>query len=241
MSDTLPAGVNFVSVTASQGSCSGTSDVTCSLGSLVAFSSATVTLVVTPTVAGTLSNLASAWAAGADSNLGNNSSTAATTVVPAGMPTPTPGPQVQAINLSTRMRVQTGDNVGIGGFIITGNVPKHVLLRAIGPSLTQSGVPDALADPVMELHGPDTFATITNDNWRDDPRRRPRSWPPASLRPMFSNRRSWSTLVPGAYTAIVQWQWKHLRCSPGGSLRPQPGSPDSKLANISTRAFVSTG
>ena len=43
----------------------------------------------------------------------------------------------KAINLSTRMRVQTGDNVGIGGFIITGTTPKHVLLRAIGPSLTR--------------------------------------------------------------------------------------------------------
>ena len=62
--------------------------------------------------------------------------------------TPTPsdtdanrGPASQAINLSTRMRVQTGDNVGIGGFIITGSAPKHVLLRAIGPSLTQSRCP----------------------------------------------------------------------------------------------------
>ena len=57
--------------------------------------------------------------------------------------------------------------MGIGGFIITGSTPKHVLLRAIGPSLTQFGVPDALADPVLELHGPGAFVTITNDNWRD--------------------------------------------------------------------------
>ena len=47
----------------------------------------------------------------------------------------------QAINLSTRMRVETGDRVGIGGFIITGSDPKHVLLRAIGPSLTGFGYP----------------------------------------------------------------------------------------------------
>ncbi len=52
------------------------------------------------------------------------------------------------------MRIQTGDNVGIGGFIITGTAPKHVLIRAIGPSLAQFGVPDPLADPVLELHGP---------------------------------------------------------------------------------------
>ena len=67
------------------------------------------------------------------------------------------------------MRVQAGDNVGIGGFIITGTAPKHVLLRAIGPSLTSFGVPNALSDPVLELHGPGAFVTVTDDNWRDDP------------------------------------------------------------------------
>ena len=48
-------------------------------------------------------------------------------------PTASPAPISKAINLSTRMLVQTGDNVGIGGFIITGNVPKNVIIRAIGP------------------------------------------------------------------------------------------------------------
>ncbi len=52
-------------------------------------------------------------------------------------PTPTPIPSSQALNLSTRMFVQTGDNVGVGGFIITGSVSKHVLIRAIGPSLAR--------------------------------------------------------------------------------------------------------
>ncbi len=95
-------------------------------------------------------------------------STATATPPPTATPggTPTPSPPTKAINLSTRMRVQTGDNVGIGGFIITGTAPKHVLVRAIGPSLTDFGIHDALADPVLELHGPGTFLTITNDNWR---------------------------------------------------------------------------
>jgi hypothetical protein len=52
------------------------------------------------------------------------------------------------------MLVQTGDNVGIGGFIMKGSAPKHVLLRAIGPSLTGFGVDNALANPVLELNGP---------------------------------------------------------------------------------------
>ncbi len=67
------------------------------------------------------------------------------------------------------MRVLTGDNVGIGGFIVTGSASKHVLIRAIGPSLADFGVPDALPDPVLELNGPAGFATITNNDWRDDP------------------------------------------------------------------------
>ena len=91
------------------------------------------------------------------------------TPTPSPTPTPTPTPTplpVQAINLSTRMRVQTGDNVGIGGFIVTGTASKNLLLRAIGPSLTQFGVPDVLADPVMELHLPTGPVSIINNNWR---------------------------------------------------------------------------
>ncbi len=96
--------------------------------------------------------------------------------------------RAQPNNLSTRMRVQTGDNVGIGGFIITGTAPKHVLLRAIGPSLTQSGVPNALADPVLELHGR-TFPRSRTITGETIPRRQPPSWPPALRRPIISNQR----------------------------------------------------
>ena len=67
------------------------------------------------------------------------------------------------------MRVDLGDNAGIGGFIITGNVPKHVVVRAIGPSLTSFGFPasELLNDPTLELHGPGSFTTVTNNNWKD--------------------------------------------------------------------------
>jgi hypothetical protein len=61
--------------------------------------------------------------------------------------------------------VQTGDNVMIGGFIVQGTQPKQVVVRAIGPELTQHGVPNALANPTLELHD-DTGALIaSNDNW----------------------------------------------------------------------------
>ena len=119
-------------------------------------------------------------------------------------PTPSPTPASQAINLSTRMRVQTGDNVGIGGFIITGSTPKHVVLRAIGPSLTQFGVPDALADPVLELHGPGAFVTITNDNWRDDPAQAALIQADGLAPANDLESAIDATLAPGAYTGIIE-------------------------------------
>jgi subtilisin-like proprotein convertase family protein len=164
------------------------------------------------------------------------------TVTPTATATPvaTPSPAAQATNLSTRMRVQTGDNVGIGGFIIMGTAPKHVLLRAIGPSLAQSGVPDVLADPVLELHGPGAFATITNDNWRDDPVQEAAIL--ATGIPPTSNLESAidATLNPGAYTAIVRGK---NNASGVALVELYDLSPAvlGKLANISTRAFVSTG
>jgi hypothetical protein len=156
-------------------------------------------------------------------------------------PTPTPAPPgSQALNLSTRMRVQAGDNAGIGGFIITGAAPKHLLLRGIGPSLTQSGVPNALADPVLELHGPGGFVTITNDNWRDDPSQEAAIL--ATGIPPGNNLESAidTTLNPGAYTVVLRGK----NNTAGVALieiYDLSQAVLAKLANISTRAFVSTG
>ena len=69
-------------------------------------------------------------------------------------------------NISTRSFVQTGDNVMIGGFIVQGAQPKRVIVRAIGPELTRYGVPDALADPTLELHDATGALIASNDNWR---------------------------------------------------------------------------
>jgi uncharacterized repeat protein (TIGR01451 family) len=251
MSDTLPVSVNLVSVTPSQGSCFGT--VFCDLGTIPIFANATVIVVVTPTVAGPLSNTASAPYS-VDPFPQNNSATASTTVLPATTPTPTatptPTPASQAVNLSTRMQVQTGGNVGIGGFIITGSpsarssgpsgVPKHVLLRAIGPSLTPPGVPDALADPVLELHGPDGFVTITNDNWRDDPEQE--ALIIASGIPPTNDLESAidATLTPGAYTAIVRGKNNTSGVALVEVYDLNQAVP-AQLANMSTRALVNTG
>jgi hypothetical protein len=135
------------------------------------------------------------------------------------------------------MRVQTGDNVGIGGFIITGSAPKPVLLRAIGPSLTASGVPDALADTVLELHGPEGFVTITNDNWRDT---QPLAIQATGIPPTNDLESAIvATLAPEAYTAIVRGKNQTSGVALVEVYDLNQGV-DSKLANLSTRAFVST-
>jgi len=68
-------------------------------------------------------------------------------------------------NISTRSFVQTGDNVMIGGFIIEGGGPKRVIVRAIGPELTQHGVPNPLADPTLDLHDHTGALIASNNNW----------------------------------------------------------------------------
>jgi hypothetical protein len=77
-------------------------------------------------------------------------------------------PDVDSIlgNISTRSFVQTGDNVMIGGFIVQGTTPKSVILRAIGPELSQYGIPNPLADPILELHDGNGALIASNDNWQ---------------------------------------------------------------------------
>ena len=138
------------------------------------------------------------------------------------------------------MFVQAGDNAGIGGFIISGSAPKHVLVRVIGPSLTPFGVPNALADPTLELHGPAGFATINNDNWRDDPIQEfailaTGLAPSNNLESAID-----ATLNPGAYTAVARGK----NNTSGVALIEVFDLSQAvlaKLANISTRAFVNTG
>ena len=115
-----------------------------------------------------------------------------------------------------------------------------MLLRGIGPSLTGLGLSDALADPVLELHGPGAFVTITNDNWRDDPGQQAAilatGIPPAyDLESAID-----ATLDPGAYTAILSGK---NSTSGVGLVEAYDLSQAvlAKLANISTRAFVNAG
>jgi len=140
----------------------------------------------------------------------------------------------QAVQLSTRMSVGVGERVGIGGFIITGTTPKSVIVRGIGPSLVQSGIPGALADPVLELHGPSGWGPLANDNWRG---MQEQELLAAGLAPTNNLEPAiWAVLAPGAYTAVL----RSANGVPGTALvevYDLNPSADSKLANLSTRAF----
>ena len=152
-------------------------------------------------------------------------------------PTPPPGNAAQPLNVSTRLRVQSGENAMIGGFIVTGNAAKRVIVRAIGPSLSESGVSGVLTDPTIELNGADG-AIGNNDNWRDSQQV---DIDASGVAPRDDRESAIiATLPPGNYTAVVQGK--------GGTSGvglvevydlDQPA--DSKLANISTRGVVETG
>jgi len=69
-------------------------------------------------------------------------------------------------NISTRGFVETNQNVMIGGFI-SGNGQVKVIVRALGPTLTQFGVPNVLADPTLDVRDAQGNSLATNDNWAD--------------------------------------------------------------------------
>ena len=151
-------------------------------------------------------------------------------------PTPTPGPPgaKQLLNVSTRAQVTNGSGVMIGGFIVTGDNVKRVLLRGLGPSLAQDQLSGVLPDPVLQLFDDKGILVETNDNWR---------FPgnlPADLLPSNPSEALLTAILPaGNYTAVLS--------GAGGSeglglfelydLENQ----DSRISNISTRGEVGTG
>src|SRR5437660_171633 len=81
-------------------------------------------------------------------------------------PTPTPLPSTKITNISTRAFVQTGENVMIGGFVVQGTGRKRVIIRAIGPELTQYGITNVLDNPRLELYNRTGALIGSNDNWQ---------------------------------------------------------------------------
>jgi pectin methylesterase-like acyl-CoA thioesterase len=149
-----------------------------------------------------------------------------------------PGAKPQLLNISTRLALGNGHAVGIGGFIITGTEPKKVIVRAIGPSLSASGLNNVLADPVLEIHGgPGNTLIAMNDNWRRDPAS-VAELAAAGMEPTrWRESAKVATLPPGTYTAVVAGK----NGTTGTALvEVYDGdlTADSQLANISTRGFV---
>lgn len=142
----------------------------------------------------------------------------------------------QLLNISSRLRVQTGDNVLIGGLIITGPDPKKVAFRAIGPS---TKVPGLLDDPTLELHDGTGALVTSNDNWTDSPERS--QIETAGLAP-GDNRESviLRTLNPGAYTAVVRGKNNSTGIGVVEAYDLDTTN-NSEMANLSTRGFVETG
>jgi hypothetical protein len=150
-----------------------------------------------------------------------------------------PAPKAgQPLNIATRMSVQTGDNVLIAGFIVTGpsGSTKKVLIRGMGPSLAQFGVPGTLSDPFLELHKPDG-SVVSNDNWQQgDTSQIPSGFAPSDPRESVIV----ATLTPGNYSAIVKGA--HAETGVGiAELYDLDSASPAKLANISTRGFINTG
>jgi len=110
-------------------------------------------------------------------------------------------PQVPLANISTRGVVLTGDDVMIGGFIIQGDAPQTVIVRARGPSLAAAGVPNVLANPLLQLFSGATPVAM-NDNWGDGTDAA--TIQAAGFAPAHALESAIRvTLAPGAYTAIV--------------------------------------
>lgn len=109
----------------------------------------------------------------------------------------------QLANLSTRGFVLTDSNVMIGGFILGGNSNTHVVVRGIGPSLAQFGIPDFLIDPTLELHDSNGAVLVSNDNWQDDPASASQLTALGLAPQDIAESGIYRSLPPGAFTAIL--------------------------------------
>ena len=116
-------------------------------------------------------------------------------------PSPTPAARQSLLNVSTRSSVQNGENVMIGGFIITGNKAKRVIVRGLGPSLTRAGIAGAMSDPVLQLYNSKGVLIGSNDNWTSH-----RAQIMSSGIPPTDSRESAivATLKPGNYSCVLQ-------------------------------------
>ena len=150
-------------------------------------------------------------------------------------------PPTQLVNISSRafMWAAKDDPSGvraviIGGFIVSGNAQKEIVLRALGPSLAQFGLSPVLLDPILELHGADGSLIASNDNWVENRA----AITATGLAPTDDREAALRTTVtPGPYTVVV----KEKNGAAGNGLVEVydfSQNTTSKLANISTRGYA---
>jgi hypothetical protein len=148
-------------------------------------------------------------------------------------------PPGKAVNIATRVFVDTGERVSVAGFIVTGDVVKKVLIRGIGPSLTARGVPNPLANPTLTLFDSAATTLQFNDDWMDSPDSAEiiaTGIPPTET----SESAIIANLAPGQYTAALAGKDGTV----GNGLvevYDLASGNSSTLGNVSTRGFVGTG
>jgi cell division septation protein DedD len=201
--------------------------------------SPTPTATPTATATATATAPATATATATATVTASPTPTATATASPIATPSATPTPDSQLGNISTRMRVEAGDNILIAGFIVQGNGDKRLIIRAVGPTLATFGVGDALQDPTLELHDSSGGIIASNDDWAENGNATEivaSGLVPANVK----ESALLVTIPPGAYTAVLRGK----NNSTGVGLvevYDLDTSGAARAANISTRGFVLTG
>jgi uncharacterized delta-60 repeat protein len=202
----------------------------------------TPTATATPTTTATPTATATATATGTATATATPTPTATATATPTTAPTASPTPTPTATpgsilaNISTRLRVETGDNVLVAGFIINGTQPKKVIVRAIGPSLATAGITQPLANPTLELYGP-SGRIAANDDWRSDQETEIIA---SNVAPADNKEAAIVATLPAgnaAYTAVVRGANDTTGVATVEVYDLDP-SAESRMVNISTRGLV---
>ncbi|MBA3572663.1 MAG: aryl-sulfate sulfotransferase, partial [Pyrinomonadaceae bacterium] len=147
----------------------------------------------------------------------------------------------QLANISARAEVKTGDNVGIAGFVVSGAAPKKLVFRGLGPSLQVNGQPVAgrLMDPEIELFDSSSQRLQLNDNYKDGAAAAEITQ--AGLAPTDDREAAIAMqLAPGDYTVILRGVNQTTGIGLVEIFDISPAA-DARLANLSARAFSSTG
>ncbi|HMJ06281.1 MAG TPA: peptidylprolyl isomerase [Chthoniobacterales bacterium] len=146
-------------------------------------------------------------------------------------------------NISTRVNFPVGNEVLIGGFIVRGGTSKSLAVRAIGPSLTGTGIANALSDPTLEVRDVNANLVGSNNDWNDGPDGQ--LLDALHIAPTAEKESALIVNVPSGaanknYTAIV----RSSNGTPGIGLvevYDLDSGPGSAILNLSTRGPVGTG